>query len=59
MVAEQGKAERNRVAAAIALLDRGYGKPRQALEHSGPDGAALPVLTVIVKNAAQPDARTP
>jgi hypothetical protein len=24
-----------RVAAAVAILDRGYGKPRQALEHSG------------------------
>lgn len=25
------------VSAAVALLDRGYGKPRQAVEHSGPD----------------------
>jgi hypothetical protein len=27
-----------RVAAAQALLDRGWGKPMQAMEHSGPDG---------------------
>jgi hypothetical protein len=27
-----------RVAAAIALLDRGYGKPKQSHEHGGPDG---------------------
>jgi hypothetical protein len=29
------------VAASNALLDRGLGKPTQALEHSGPDGEAL------------------
>jgi hypothetical protein len=28
----------SRVAAAIALLDRGYGRPKQTLEHGGPDG---------------------
>ena len=30
-----------RVHAATALLDRGHGKPRQELEHSGPDGRDL------------------
>jgi hypothetical protein len=30
-----------RVSAATALLDRGHGKPRQELEHSGPDGRDL------------------
>jgi hypothetical protein len=30
-----------RVAAAQALLDRGYGKPTQPLEHSGPEGTKL------------------
>ncbi len=30
-----------RVHAATALLDRGHGKPRQELEHSGPDGKDL------------------
>jgi hypothetical protein len=30
-----------RVMAANALLDRGWGKARQALEHSGADGAAV------------------
>ena len=34
-VAGEGRSESARVAAAQALLDRGYGKPRQALEHSG------------------------
>lgn len=36
-----------RVSAATALLDRGFGKPPQALEHSGPDGEPIPTsLTV-------------
>lgn len=35
-----------RVAAAQALLDRGYGKPMQSVEHSGPDGGAVPGLVV-------------
>ena len=31
-----------RVAAATAILDRGYGKPRQALDLSNPDGSLAP-----------------
>ena len=31
-----------RVSAANAILDRGYGKPPQALEHSSPDGSMSP-----------------
>jgi hypothetical protein len=30
-----------RISAASTLLDRGHGRPRQELEHSGPDGKAL------------------
>jgi hypothetical protein len=30
-----------RVGAASALLDRGWGKPPQALEHSGKDGGSI------------------
>jgi hypothetical protein len=30
-----------RVSAANALLDRGHGKPRQALEHGGTDGGPI------------------
>jgi hypothetical protein len=29
------------VSAATALLDRGYGKPRQSLEHTGKDGGPV------------------
>lgn len=37
-VAKKGESESARVAAANAILDRGYGKPRQAVEHSGSIG---------------------
>jgi hypothetical protein len=30
-----------RIAAAEKLLDRVYGRPKQALEHAGPDGSAI------------------
>ena len=33
-----------RVSAANAILDRGYGKPPQALEHTGKDGGQLQVV---------------
>ena len=29
------------VSACNAILDRGHGKPKQAMEHTGPDGRAL------------------
>ncbi len=32
-----------RIAAAVALLDRGWGKPGQAMELAGPDGGAVQV----------------
>ena len=34
-IAQKGESEKARVSAANALLDRGYGRPRQALEHHG------------------------
>lgn len=39
-----------RVSAAIAILDRGYGKPTQAL--SGPDGGPIEAVSRIVIEAA-------
>ncbi len=35
-----------RVSAAIAILDRAWGKPVQAMEHSGRDGAPIPVTAI-------------
>lgn len=33
-----------RVSAAVAILDRGYGRPFQAIHHAGADGGELPSL---------------
>lgn len=45
-VATHGESETARVSAASVLLDRGYGKARQAVEHTGKDGAELPPAQV-------------
>ena len=42
-----------RVAAASAILDRGYGRPPQAIEHSG-DGVVLQVVTGILRAPDEP-----
>ncbi len=42
-----------RVAAAVALLDRGWGKPAQALEHTGKDGGPIKVADVSTTEAAR------
>ncbi len=39
----KGESESARIAAAGALLDRGYGRPSQAVEHAAGD-AALPII---------------
>lgn len=41
VVADESAPHSAKVSAATALLDRGYGKPRQAVETSGPDGGAI------------------
>lgn len=53
-VAQRGKNEGARVSAAIALLDRGYGRPRQAVEHTGEGGGPLQVS--ITRRIIRPDA---
>jgi hypothetical protein len=40
-IAKSGESEGARVSAATAILDRGYGKPTQAHEHSGRDGGPI------------------
>ncbi len=42
-IVRQGMSEAARVTAATALLDRGYGKPRQSVEHAGKDGGPIQV----------------
>ena len=38
-VVSNGESENARVAASIALLDRGWNKPASQVEHTGKDGA--------------------
>lgn len=40
-VAAKGMSEAAQVSAATALLDRGYGRPMQMLEHTGKDGGPI------------------
>lgn len=40
-VARNGDSASARVSAATALLDRGWGKPHQSVEHTGKDGGAI------------------
>jgi len=40
-IAKNGRTESARVSAAIALLDRGYGRPPQSMELTGVDGKDL------------------
>lgn len=45
-VAKRGKSEAARVAAATALLDRGFGKPSQTPEHYGEAALSLSELVI-------------
>lgn len=47
-VATAGESEAARVSAATAILDRGYGKANQQVEHSGPGGGPIPVMNLTV-----------
>lgn len=42
-IAKNGESEAARVSAATAILDRAYGRPKQAVEHSGPGGSPIEV----------------
>lgn len=47
-IAVNGASEASRVAACKAILDRAYGRPKQAHEHSGKNGAAPFAVTVTI-----------
>jgi hypothetical protein len=63
-IASNGQSEASRVSAAIALLDRGYGRPAQAVDraHSGAPGSDRRTelsdaeLTEIARGTAKPSA---
>ena len=45
-IALEGTSEAARVAASIALLDRGWNKPAQQVEHTGADGSNAIEVTI-------------
>lgn len=40
-IMEMGENERNKITAALAIIERGHGKPVQPTTVSGPDGSAV------------------
>ena len=52
-IATTGESESARVSAAVAILDRAYGKPPQAIQHSGEDGG--PLVVEVIKYGATKD----
>lgn len=54
-IASKGESEAARVSAANAILDRAYGKPPQAVQHTGKDGKDLPAPTAPVTIFQLPD----
>lgn len=57
-VMRTGQSEAARVSAANSILDRGYGKPVQAVEHAGKDGAPIPFDGWVIARA-EPDPTDP
>jgi hypothetical protein len=45
-IARNGESEAARVTAANALLDRAYGRPRQAVELTGENGGAIEITRI-------------
>ena len=57
-LALRAKNETARIAAIRELLDRGYGKPRQALEVSAPEGDPLDPLRMLLEEIDEISRRT-
>lgn len=47
LIMQNGDNERNRLAAAQYVIDRGWGKARQEVEHSGKDGQPIKMNMVV------------
>jgi hypothetical protein len=57
-IATSGESEAARVSAANAILDRGYGKPHQAVQMTGAEGGPLKVELIrrVIVDPGNPDA---
>ena len=47
-ISENGESEASRVAAAVALLDRGWGKPKQIHQHGGTSDGEGPIVVHVI-----------
>ncbi|WP_042295635.1 DUF5681 domain-containing protein [Paraburkholderia bannensis] len=47
----EGENERNRLAAAQSIIERGYGKPTEKIEHTGKDGGDIVTQIVLTSLA--------
>lgn len=52
-VAQASESDAARVAASNSILDRGYGKARQGVEHTGKDGQPIAVVDLSDTEAAR------
>lgn len=49
------KAKKGDVRAAQVILDRAYGKPKESIEYSNPDGTLKPKTTIIFSDGSKRD----
>jgi hypothetical protein len=52
-VAQASESDAARVSAASVILDRGYGRPRQGVEHTGKDGGPIETRELSETEAAR------
>jgi hypothetical protein len=52
-VAQASESDAARVSAANSIIDRGYGKARQAVEHTGKDGGPIETVDLSETEAAR------
>jgi hypothetical protein len=52
-VAQKSESDAARVSAANSIIDRGYGKARQAVEHTGKDGGPMEVIDLTEAEAGR------
>jgi len=52
-VATGSASDAAKVSAAVAILDRGYGRPMQMLEHTGADGGPIATTTTTPREMAR------
>lgn len=52
-IMDGGDNDRNKFSAAQYIIDRGWGRPKQALEHTGKDGAPLHIEVTFIDSKGE------